>query len=674
MRWPLPSGILLTVFSLGSAVFGLCSSAMAQPPDSAAAKLSPEVRQELEAAVAPLREQVQALRQQPQMDSRDFRALWADVAVFEKAVNWALKHDEFPKADYEQQTRRAIAAGLQRAAALAADTPDWPLRAGTSIRGYISRIDGSVQPYALTLPPGVNPREGRRWPLHLVLHGRANDMNEVNFIQRFESRRSDPPQTWIQLDVYGRGNNAYRWAGETDVFEALDDVRRRFRIDDNRITLHGFSMGGAGAWHLGLHYPDRWSSVGPGAGFVDFYRYQNQTKQLPPWQHATLGIYDAVDYALNAANVPVCTYGGELDPQLAASTTMAAAAAERDVPIEVIVGPGMGHKFDPASLEKFMAFHQEKSAAGRPSPQARRRIRFTTRTLRYNQCDWLTIDEVQSVYQPSEVDAEINEAGDVEIVTDNVAALSISRDAGEAVILDGDRLPCRAAAGGLLPDVTYRLTSDGWEVLDYDASREFADNPERRKRHGLQGPIDDAFMDAFVCVRGTGEPLHATGHTWALSVLEQFRREFELWFRGEVRVVDDTAVDERLIADHNLILFGDPGSNAVLRRVLPDLPIQWTADAITIGGQSWSADTHGIRLIYPNPLNPRRYIVINSGHTMHDADFRASNAWLFPRAGDVAIQRIPADNAAGKPAEQANPDGIVWAANFNAAWLLDPQP
>jgi len=42
-------------------------------------------------------------------------------------------------------------------------------------------------------------------------------------------------------------------------------------------------------------------------------------------------------------------------------------------------------------------------------------------------------------------------------------------------------------------------------------------------------------------------------------------------------------------------------------------------------------------LIYPNPLNPRRYVVINSGHTFGDADFRGTNAWLYPRLGDYAV-------------------------------------
>ena len=196
------------------------------------------------------------------------------------------------------------------------------MQPGTTIRGYYSKVDGSVQPYALALPTGIDPQSPTRHPLHSKLHGRGSTLNEVSFIAQHNNRQLKRGQNWVQVDVFGRINNAYRFSGETDVFEALADAKRRVRIDDRRIVLHGFSMGGAGAWHLGLHHPSEWCSVGPGAGFVDFYQYQKQTKKLPPYQDETLGIYDAIDYALNAYDVPVCSYGGELDKQLVASTRM----------------------------------------------------------------------------------------------------------------------------------------------------------------------------------------------------------------------------------------------------------------------------------------------------------------------------------------------------------------
>jgi predicted peptidase len=264
----------------------------------------------------------------------------ADAAVFPKAVEWILRHQEFYKPNYVEQTRQVLKLGKDRVQNLSQEKTPWQNRPGSTVLGYFSKVDGSVQPYALALPEGVDPKSGTRWPLYVKLHGRAATMNEVNFISKYEDKPLPQDQTWIQLDVFGRTNNAFRFAGETDVFEAIADVKRRYRIDDKRITLWGFSMGGAGAWHLGMHHPSAWASVGAGAGFVDFYGYQKQKQKLPAYQDQTLKIYDAVDYAMNAANVPFITYGGEIDPQLAASTTMIAAAKKDNVDIPLIVGKG----------------------------------------------------------------------------------------------------------------------------------------------------------------------------------------------------------------------------------------------------------------------------------------------------------------------------------------------
>ncbi|MCC7424082.1 MAG: hypothetical protein IT428_27775 [Planctomycetaceae bacterium] len=210
--------------------------------------------------------------------------------------------------------------------------------------------------------------------------------------------------------------------------------------------------------------------------------------------------------------------------------------------------------------------------------------------------------------------------------------------------------------------------------MDYNTSREFSSNPDLRKRRDLQGPIDDAFMGAFVCVRGTKEPWHAEQKEWSDWTLARFEREFDKWMRGKVPVIKDSDVpaieigkpgaNDDLLA-RNLILFGDPGSNSVLKAIVDKLPIEWTKDGgLKVNGQTYDPKTHGVSLIYPNPLNPRRYVVINSGHTFHERDFKASNAWLFPRLGDIAVQKF-SRNDDGSYKEET-----VWATNFNPGWRL----
>ncbi len=662
-----------------------CSHAQDPYPGPPAEKLQDYARQ-----LQGLQQQLDTLAEQERFQRADHAALLIDAAVHAKAAAWILRFHEFPKPDYAEQLQQVLAEGRRRCELLEQGREDWNLRVGTSIRGYISAVDGSVQPYAITLPKGVNPQSGDRWPLHIVLHGRADQMNEVNFIARMDGRRpqnaEEENQQWIQLDVYGRGNNAYRWAGETDVFEAFADVRRRFRIDENRVTLRGFSMGGAGAWHLGLHHPHLWSSVGPGAGFVDFYAYQKQDPvrdRRPFAQHETLQIYDAVNYSLNAFNVPVCTYGGENDPQLLASTTIQQAAAERNVDLTLLVGPGMGHKFDPESFRSYMKFHMENSERGRPRFGARRKIRFSTHTLKYSQCDWLQIQEVDQVYQESTVEAEITAEDLLMIDTRNVRLLTIARDVAAAVQLDGELLPLREAADGLLPDVWFARGEDGWSLLGYAASRAASGNPEVRKRPGLQGPIDDAFMSSFVAVRGTGTAANPAAGRWAEQQLELFREEYARWMRADIRVINDSEVTADHMEQNHLILFGDIGSNSLIaklftgdsfsqvsqnggesnmvRRASP--PLNWDQRQISIAEHSWSSDGHGLCAIFPNPFNPRKYVVLNSGHTFHEQDFRASNAWLFPRLGDVAVFQL-------QPEMNLRTAEPLWSDVFSSDWTV----
>ncbi len=121
-----------------------------------------------------------------------------------------------------------------------------------------------------------------------------------------------------------------------------------------------------------------------------------------------------------------------------------------------------------------------------------------------------------------------------------------------------------------------------------------------------------------------------------------------------------------MIANNNLILFGDPGSNSLLAEILPQLPVKWDESKITVNGVDYDPNQHGLSLVYPNPLNPKRYIVINSGHTFHEKDFKASNSWLFPRLGDIAVQKFTrqADEGGGYIEE------TVFSDLFDSQWQL----
>lgn len=604
-----------------------------------------------------------------------------DVAIYAKAADWIMRHNEFYESKYSEWTVEVLDKGLQRAAEMTEARTPWFPREGTTILGYKSSIDDSIQPYAVTLPKGYSNTERRLWPLHVVLHGRNAKLNEVSFIHEHDGKAVPDDRNWIQLDIFGRTNNAYRWSGETDVFEALSDLRWRANIDWLKVALRGFSMGGAGTWHIGLHYPSHWAAIGAGAGFVDTVHHLKLEKPLSPLHQKLTRIYDAQDYALNAFNVPIIGYGGELDPQLFAAKAMHAKGQEVGVPIEILIGPETAHKFHPDSLRKFMAFINTHTEKGRPDSARAKRLKFVTYTVKYKACEWISIEEQVKPYEASTVEVETDDATNtVEVQTTNVAMLRIEGVAGFARIDGGKPLPLERNTHKRAN--YFEKTPDGWQPTNDDRIREFAQIERRdvtqvdshrivqfsadrlRKRHNLQGPIDDAFMQPFVCVRPTGQAWSEEHANWAKWTLERFEKEFDKRLRGRIPVVNDNQVTDQLISDKNLILFGDPGSNILVAQVIDQLPVKWTRDRFEVQGQSYSTAEHGLALIYPNPLNPRKYVVLNSGHTFHETEFMNSNANLYPRLGDFGIIKFAAQSAKGIDEQ------VVFSDLFDARWQL----
>src|SRR5215469_6906982 len=276
--------------------------------------------------------------------------LYADVAVYQKAGDSILSHpEEFVKQSYVGDTPKVLDRGIARAKELTSGSAAWPRQKGRLVRAYRSTIDGSIQPYGLIIPASYS---GQPIRLDIWMHGTSRTLDEVEFINQHETDEPVPAnQSYIQLDVYGRSNVAYPWAGEQDVFEALHAVEKLYNIDPKRIALRGFSMGGAGAWHLGLHHPDEWAAFEAGAGFTETKVYAHK-EALPPYQEDALHYYDAMDYSLNATDVPFIGYGGEVDPQLQGSKNIQAQLLRDGVSLpelvgRFLVGPGVAHKWEP---------------------------------------------------------------------------------------------------------------------------------------------------------------------------------------------------------------------------------------------------------------------------------------------------------------------------------------
>jgi predicted esterase len=621
------------------------------PPDEAALKTIRDKTDQLARAIADLKKQGVP------------DAKLVDVEVFHKAAVWIVRHEEWYGKDYAKWTVEDLDRGLDRAALAKKGEFPWLTHVGRETRAYRSAIDGSVQPFAVILPKGYPGEATQRWRLDLILHGRDDTLNEAKFLQK-NGPTAPGALDHIELHVMGRGNNAFRWAGERDVFEALHAFRNtektlhgRDTVDADRIVLRGFSMGGAGAWHLGLHYPSFWCAVSPGAGFSHSV---GVVKDPPPYVEKTLRIYDAVNYAENVFDVPVTAYGGDKDPQLDAAKSIEAKVKPLGLPMTLLIGKDTAHAYQPDSLKEILKLQGEQAAKGRPAYPSK--VRFVTCTPRFGECFHVTVLRQEHQYERTLVEVDCDDAN-FRVKTENLRAVEIRLPAtwkkDPTLDIDGKKVTVQVGPGSTgKPALLLEKREDGWASVEPRAWYADADK-QLSKSATLAGPIDDAFTGSFLCVRGTGKPWHSATGRYVDAELQRFTKEWSKWFRGELPVKNDVDVTPEDIEKKHLILFGDPSSNALLAKVLPKLPLQWNEKEIALAGKTFAADGHVPVLIYPNPLQPKRYVVLNSGHTFHTPDFEGTNRLLYPRLGDFAVL---------KPGKEPLTVEVVTAGLFDEQW------
>jgi pimeloyl-ACP methyl ester carboxylesterase len=589
--------------------------------------------------------------------------LAADAEVFLKAVELALKYGEFYKKGDEKKAAGQIKLAADRIDALAAGKAPWTTQMNNVVRGYRSTIDGSVQPYGLVVPEKLDV--SRPVPLYIWLHGRGDTATDLHFI---ESRMGTKPgqivtEKGLVLHPFGRQCIGWKSAGEIDIFQAVDHVKSQYKIDENRITLMGFSMGGAGAWHVGAHYADRWAAVHAGAGFVDVKFYQKvDPASGPPWyEQAMWNLYDVPEYRRNFLNVPTIAYSGENDKQRATGEYMVKLInQERAEYVPHFIGKGVEHKYTPEGLAEVMRHVDAALARGRNTHP--KQVHLQTRTLRYGRLFWVELLGLREHWQETRVDAELTSDTLLTIQTRNVASMRLAPPkagwkqfpAGFEIRLDGSTIKLAKPA----PTVT--LTDGKLDESD----------PTRRaglaKRPGLTGPIDDALYEPFLVVVPTGRASHEKVQQWVDFEIAHFADRWSSVYRGALRMKKDTQVTAEDMKNHHLICFGDPAGNAVIAKAAGKLPIRWDSKSVAVGGKTFSAASHVPLLIYPNPLQPDKYLVLNSGNTFRENADR-TNSLQNPKLPDWAILDLnqpPNGDVAGK---------VVAADFFDEQWRVQPR-
>ena len=556
-----------------------------------------------------------------------------------------------------------------------------------------SKIDQSLQPFGLVVPESWTPDSNHPIRLDVWLHGRDEKSGEVGFLQRRQSQPGEfTPANTIVLHPYGRYSNAFKFAGEIDVLEGIDFISSILPIDPNRISIRGFSMGGAGCWQMAVHYPGNWFAATPGAGFsetTEFLRiFQKEEFKPTVFQKSLLHWYDCPDWSSNLRYLPTIAYSGELDRQKQAADIMEASLRSKGIELPHLIGPQTDHKFHPDTKIEITQRLDQLAAKGRD--QYPSRIDFTTYTLRYPTHTWLTIERLGQHWQEARIQASRTES-EIAVTTQNIERFSVQlpvslfkipSDQNLLVTIDDHRM--ELSPKQLLSD---RSTNPKWRLTFQKHNATWVqavvlDQEDLAKKPYLQGPIDDAFLDSFVFVppiqAADGAAIVAT-ESWTHAEYQHATLQWKRHFRGDIvtqsaetiaKILqissDKEAIQTELRnrqLDRNWILFGTPESNPVIGQIASQFPIQWSKENIQVGDRIYASANHALLMIYPNPFLPDRYIVLNSGFTFREYAY-LNNARQIPMLPDWAIV-----DTASQPNSQW-PGKIIAADFFDERWQL----
>jgi predicted esterase len=136
--------------------------------------------------------------------------------------------------------------------------------------------------YLLYMPEGYDSDTSKQWPLMLFLHGSGESGTDVQKV-----KVNGPPMLVEQGKKYPfilvspQADGRIGW-DPIELYDLLTDLKKRYRVDKDRVYLTGLSMGGYGSWKLAAQFPQEFAAVIPICGGGDTstaWRLRN----IPVW-------------------------------------------------------------------------------------------------------------------------------------------------------------------------------------------------------------------------------------------------------------------------------------------------------------------------------------------------------------------------------------------------------
>lgn len=509
---------------------------------------------------------------------------------------------------------------------------------------FISKIDSSCQYYAV-LPP-KNFHSESTYALIMTCHG-AN-VEAKNQVECYAQKE------WAYVVApTNRRRYGFDWQdwGRLDFLEVLDDAKKNFKIDESRIYLTGHSMGGHGVWHIALSHPDLFAAIAPSAGwtssqlYIPWFLQRGEIFGEPEqirFRDMVLREDNTPAFIENALNIPIYILHGGDDENVPPIQGRMMVQYLKELDYECVYNEveGKGHWWDVDStpgvdcvdLKEMVNFLRDKKKDPYP-----KKIYFKTSNIGHsNKAYWIRIDELENIYQDAKIVATVDSlvrdndflhpyAYYVKISTENISCFTI-------LLKEFNTTPKDILFN--INGIQYKWKDSGEDEIVFTKLKdqfkiEKRNKKELKKTPDLYGPIKQAYFSPFILVYGTiGDSIDTENN------LNNARLQSYVWWirgNGYTEIIPDTGVTKEHITNFNLILFGNSQTNEIIKKINKQLPINFINDSrvhkvsalkpepykdwIAIKNKILTYPDLCLMEIYPNPLNPKKFVLLYSPTT-----------------------------------------------------------
>jgi len=313
----------------------------------------------------------------------------------------------------------------RRADALRAGDDPLAGRKGVIQRAFVSPYDRELYPYTVFVPSGYDGSRPCPVVVDMLYSGPTADWRLGG------DEKRNPLWDDVLASLEKRGFMMV-WAGphrrmraEANFFVVLDEVKKDYNIDADRVYLLGVSGGGLSAWLIGLHYPDQIAAICP----ISTLSVVSENTERS-WVTSTdiLKERSVYYFPMNALHVPVIILHGDADTSTLVDVQarpMVKKMRELGLEVEYVEYAGAGHGLGgdyPDGFERVMAFFEKH-----PNVRHPKTIDFTTPSLRYSKAYWIRLARFVDEDAWARVRAKAD-GNSVEIDTENVAAFTLLSD------------------------------------------------------------------------------------------------------------------------------------------------------------------------------------------------------------------------------------------------------